>query len=378
MYGHRLVDGDERSHPAARETLAALARDFAKIRFTHAFPTAHDSDRRPVVPPLSLVAAEPSYNDIPREIYDVALCSRPRRIPHEGGERPPVFAFDWKRHVVTKHVEERFGWPKIRREVRVRTAIDSDKLRAETERLFGYEMIDPERLDWLATLDLSGVAQQDRLQVLADVQQLLSAGLGPLGKTKVDADVWLGLPNTFQPAVPSNVNPLPGDWWVITLQTPALLCLPNDLTWSSRQSPQEKLHEGYQRVFAELSKGALYLERFFAVQALSSTHFAGGRPTDERGYYYPFVPTVPGSTFVLRAHGDAARAQLMIANWLAHGIPLAKSVAKSIDHGFDLDASDAWKHCPMLDRHGFGEIIVNPPWLLNPESDSGWPIMLQD
>ncbi len=356
----------------------ALARDFAKLRFTHAFPTARGSNERPVVAPLSLAVAEPAYGDIPDRFYDVALCSRPRLIPHGEESRPPVFAPDWKRHVVTKAAEKRFGWPEIHMEVRVRTAIDPGKLRAETERLFGYEMVDPDGLDWLTTLDLSGVAPQDRARVLADIQHLLSAGLAPLGKTKVDADVQFGPPSGFQPTVPSDVNPLPGHRWAITLQTPALLCHPRDPMWSSDTSPRENLHAGYDRIFNAISGGRLQLERFFATQSLSNTYFARGRPRDERGHYYPFVLTDPGSTFVLRGHGDTAGAQQTIATWLAHGIPLARSIAKSIDRGFDPDSGDAWKHCPILNRHGFGEIIVNPPWLMNTVPGSDWPTVLQD
>ena len=97
----------------------ALARDFAKIRFTHAFPTARGINQRPVVPPLSLAAAEPAYGDTPNRIYDVALCSRARLIPHADGARPPVFACDWKRHVVTEAVKKPLRWPEIPAEIQI-------------------------------------------------------------------------------------------------------------------------------------------------------------------------------------------------------------------------------------------------------------------
>jgi hypothetical protein len=53
-------------------------------------------------------------------------------------------------------------------------------------------------------------------------------------------------------------------------------------------------------------------------------------------------------------------------------------VAESIDRGFDPGAGDAWKHCPALDRHGFGEISCNPPWLLGTMSEPDWPTLLRD
>ena len=50
---------------------------------------------------------------------------------------------------------------------------------------------------------------------------------------------------------------------------------------------------------------------------------------------------------------------------LHHGMNLAASLAP----GFDPESDQAWKHCPILDRNGFGEIIVNPPWLQNAVPD---------
>jgi hypothetical protein len=289
-----------------------------------------------------------------------------------------VFAVDWKKHAVGETVEKLFAWPKVAKELRVRTAIDSEKLRAEKEKLFGYEMVDPSGLDWLAMLDLSRVEEPDRGQVLEDLQQLLSAGLGPLGKTKTDAETWLEPSSAFQPRVPSDVRPLAGNRWVITLQTPMILCTPEDLRWSKDATPAEKLLAGYRRVFSELSCQSLMLERFFAKQSLSSMRFAEKLPKDRTGNYYPLILTDAGSTFILRSAGHADAAQQVIESWLANGIPLANSLAGLIDRGFDPKAEDAWRHCPILDRHGYGEILVNPPWLRNNVPNSDWPIALVD
>ena len=364
--------------PVAGKPWQALAEDFGKMRFTHAFPAPRDSSERPSVLPLSLVAAEPESDDIPDVLYDVALCPRPRMVPHGDRQRPPVFASDWKRHAVAKKAKALFGWPEIRRESRIRTAIEPETLRAAPEQLFGYEMVDPEGFDWLAFLDLSRVDQPRRAHVLRDLQHLLSAGLGPLGKTKMDADIWIAPADSIRPVVQSNPVPLPGGYWVVTLQTPALLCRPDDLRWSSSEPPDQKLLRGYQRVVDELSDKSLRLERFFAKQSLSSVHFAGQLPRDGRGLYYPLVLTDEGSTFVLQAAGDEAKANQTIEQWLASGIPVPPSVAKDIDRGFSANSTDAWKHCPILNTHGFGEVVVNPPWLRDTVPNPSWPITLRD
>jgi len=363
----------------------ALSANFSRIRFTHAFPAMRDTNRRPSAIPLSLVAAEPWSSDIPDDLDDVALCTRPRRVPHGFEQRPPVFQSDWKQHVVTVKTRQQFGWPAVRKELRVRTAIDPDRMRASDEQLFAYEAVDPSDLDWLGTLDLSRVAENDREQVFHELQCLLFAGLGPLGKTKIDAAFEFLPADSIQPTVPSDAQPLNGNLWTITLQTPAILCGPDDLrddelTIGGTGSSATRLLEGYGRTFDRLSGGALRLEHFFARQSLLSSFFAGRRPLDRHGNYYPFVATEQGSTFLLRATGDAAAGQSLIEDWLRHGLPLESSLASGIGRGgFDPNAVDAWKHCPILDRHGFGEIVVNPPWIRQPGVRlADWPITLED
>ncbi len=373
--------------PIANGRWQTLAANFSKLRFTHAFPTERGSPQRPAVWPLSLVAAEPHANDIPCVLYDVALCAEPRLILHSGGARPPVFTSDWKGHIVTKKARYQFGWPvewekirkdlrkkDLRKELRVRTAIDPDKGRAEEEKLFGYEMIDPAGFDWLAVLDLSRIEEASRARVLFELKQLLSAPLGPLGKTKTDAKVSIEPVESLQPVVASDANPLPGELWVMVLQTPAILCSREDM----QRDAADKLMRGYQRIIHELSGGALTLVRFFAKQSLSSVRFAGGLPRDGAGRYYPFLLTDEGSTFVLKAVGDAAKARACVQAWLDHGLPFAASLAQEIGGGFDPASADAWKHCPILPTNGYGEIVVNPPWLRNDMTGHCWPARLKD
>ena len=127
-------------------------------------------------------------------------------------------------------------------------------------------------------------------------------------------------------------------------------------------------------MFAELSGNTLRLERFFAKQSLSNARFAGRLPRDGQ-YYYPFILTDEGSTFVfkLAEMGDVSKAQDIVQTWLHHGIPLARTLAS----GFGPISDPDWKKCPILDRHGFGEITVNSPWLCN-SKEIDKPIKLQD
>lgn len=346
----------------------ALAKNFGNLIVTHAIPSPKGTNTRPCAVPLSLVAAEP-WTDIPDDLYDVSLCKQPRLIPvkNDSSNRPPVFQSDWKSHVVSKKADAAFGWTSVPKELRVRTAIDSQSLRAAEEQLFAYHMVVQDQHEWLAYLDLYDVPSSDRASVLAELQQLLSAGLGPLGKTKAWADVSIEPVSKVIPKWSSNVNELPDGGWVITLQTPAVLCGAESL----RDPTGGKLHEGYNNTFDKLSKSSLRLNRFFARQSLAAPRFAGKLPTNDRGQYYPFILTDTGSTFVLEAAGDKAEAQASIEEWLARGIPVC-------DEFLGGNSKDAdWKRCPYLNRHGYGEISVNQPWL-NGQFNNDMPTCLRD
>ena len=346
----------------------ALAKNFGNLVVTHAFPSLRGSNNRPCAVPLSLVAAEP-WSDIPDDLFDVSLCNRPRLIPvkEDNSKRPPVFQPDWKSHVVSKKADAAFGWTSVPRELRVRTAIDSQTLRAADEQLFAYHMVVPDQHEWLAYLDLNDVSISDRADVLNELQELLSAGLGPLGKTKAWANVSIEPVSKVNPNWSSNTNELADGCWVITLQTPALLCDAESL----RDPTGGKLLEGYNNTFDKLSNSNLRLRRFFARQSLAAPRFAGRLPTNDRGQYYPFILTDAGSTFVLEATGDKAKAQASIAEWLDRGIPVCAGLL-----GGNYNDPD-WKRCPYLNRHGYGEISVNLPWLSG-EWTKDMPTCLRD
>lgn len=315
-----------------------LGAHFNHIRFTHAFPAPEYVKRvlyRPVVAPLSLV------KDAAGNLYDVALCERPGLIGTP--LRAPSFAVDWKE---SDDVAASFGWAAPGRELRVRTAIDRTRRRAEDEKLFAYDMVVPTGCLWYGTVDLRQVpAGPARAAVETQLRTLLSRGLWSIGKTKAAAEVDI-LPS-IDPHYPSTLD-LIDNLWVVILQTPALLC---DSAPLNEESGGEELFAAYDAVWQEMSGGTLRLRRFFASQSLAggylSLRFQPGKP------YNPFLLTDAGSVFVLQATGDIPPAQAVIKDWLDNGLPLPQWAKGRY--------GERWSTCPFLPADGFGEIAVNLP-----------------
>jgi hypothetical protein len=357
-----------------------LGKAFNAIRFSHALPVrvpacVDDAGlvaKRPVVPPLSLV------QDHEGHWWDAALAEKPfvfRFDREDGGTgyRAPAFSIDWKD---SGAVDAFFGVQCPGRELRVRTAIDWKERRAQKEQLFAYEMIVPKGFRWMAAADLSAVAETERAQVLAELDALLSisrdtAGeraLPGLGKTKAKGRWTLAHPAAgeaasaeaarfevsnvevmLRPQVPSSLEPIAGNLWVITLQTPALLCDPETL---NETSGPDALHAAYATVWEQLSDGKLTLVRYFARQSLAGGEYlqqrftAGGKQSVP---YRPFLLTDAGSVFVLRDKAGDARG--LVEAWLAAGLPLPAWAVGRHD--------TTWKTNPFLPIDGFGAIAVN-------------------
>ena len=332
-----------------------LIRHFDALRFTHAFPSTQQQTR-PVIPPLSLVK-----DTIDKEVYDIALCEGPVLIK----ERAPEFAVDWKKH---SDVEERFGWPSIKQELRVRTAIESEKRRARENQLFAYEMVVPENdLAWYAHLDLSAVLETDRPKVVEQLQSLLAQGVTGLGKTKAYTHIELlpektvKLPNNshFEIALKEGV-------WIVTLQTPALLCNPHELN----ASQVDNLKQAYSNVWHQLSGGSLQLsmERFFATQSLAGGFYLWKR-FQKTQTYQPYLLTDAGSVFVLSPQkGKEQHAQECIEKWCLNGLPVPKWAIK--EYKLSDKPEEQWSNCPYIPQNGYGEIAVNLPihWDRNPQN----------
>lgn len=314
---------------------AELCRHFDKVRFTHAFPAEKGTLSRPVTAPLSLVNAD-------QRIYDVARSSGPVLLKDKAGEWAALeFAVDWKSKTIAE-VQMDFGWADPDRELRVRTAIDSNRRKAKDENLFAYEKIVPHKTDWLCHIDLDGVPQADKAKVEDQLRGLLANGLRAVGKTKVQ--VAVEVQPTVSPAKYVSQSKARDGIWIVTLQTPALLC-------DQEAILQTNLHDAYQQVWAQLSGDAIQLVRFFARQSLAGGRYLWNRFQAGKEYS-PWLLTDAGSVFVLKAApGKDDEAQRCIDTWLSHGLPLPQWAADRY--------GNHWRTCPFLPEGGYGEIAVN-------------------
>jgi len=357
-----MGDKEDRVTESLDPSRSQLCQHFDKLRFTHAFPGKQE--KRPVKTPLSLVK-------VAKQIYDVALCEGPVLIK----DMAPEFAIDWKD---SSDVQKMFGWPDVKQELRVRTAIEAEKRRALENQLFAYEMIIPENdVAWYASLDLADVPATERPKVVEDLQSLLAQGVTGLGKTKAYTCIELAEP-TIPKAHQSSLEPK-DDVWILTLQTPALLCDPNELTTQQSQNQQKaksslwslfskktpppeneaaKLNRAYAKVWQQLSDGKLQLERFFATQSLAGGYYLWKR-FQKTMPYQPYLLTDAGSVFVLKPIGNVADAQEIIKKWLECGLPLPSWAIERYQLGEEKPEYKYWSLCPYIRHNGYGEIAVN-------------------
>lgn len=330
--------------PEARETedeLAALRRNFEHLRLRHAFPS-RACLTRPVALPLSLVQTS-------SRAYDVALERFPRLIDGDA----PAFWVDWKDDSALR---ARFGWPGLERELRVRTAISSEKRRAEDERLFSYEMIRPGGHCWLSRVSLADVPEAERKEVASQLASLLGLGFMGLGKTKTIAAVTPLPAGQIQDALETTAidRVLDEDGRIVLmLQTPALLLDPRGLDETARE-PQ--LRRAYAETWGALSPH-LRLKEFFARQRLAGGEYQAHRFGRQGADYYPWLLTEAGSVFVFSVI-DQAGMRRDLERWLRGGLPLAEKIRDFYGLQGMRDA-EGWKRCPYTPHNGYGEIAVN-------------------
>lgn len=328
-----------------------LCKNFEMLRFTHAFPSIANQQTqlmRPVVAPLSLVKY-PSKNKM-TQLRDVAFSPGPILFGDDTSLVAPSFAIDWKNY---DDVQEIFGWPYLQRELRVRTAIDSIRRKAFDEKLFAYETIIPQNFVWCGQIDLSQVNQTERTQVEKQLREILSYKLGGLGKTKAEFEITLQPKGTIQSKQSSNTNNK-DSLWVVTLQTPTILCDPRLLDESTQSN---KLFDAYSEIWNQISDSSLKLIRFFAQQSLSGGFYLHRRFQPDKPYN-PYLLTEPGSVFVLEANpGKIDKAHSYIHEWLLYGLPLPKWAIELYRR--DNRPGNYWANCPYLTSNGYGEIAVN-------------------
>jgi len=342
--------GETKINEKLDSTRPELGRYFDDLRITHAFP---GKDKvRPVQYPLSWVKVKVGDKD---KFYDVALKEVDLQYPESWliDGKAPAFSMDWKGKDYAK-VKPCFGWPEVERELRIRTAVNAETRRSSDEQLFAYEMVVPsDGMEWYAHLEVSAVPESDRANVVEQLRSLIAGGVVGLGKTKAYTQLKLLNSESIRSHCPSH---LLGPKWVVTLQTPALLCSTEGLT-DSDSDRQAALLKAYRDTFTSLSNDSLVLQRFFATQSLAGGEYLWKR-FKYSDFYEPLLLTNAGSVFVLTAEqGEEKPAQDCIENWFNTGLPVPLWAVKKYQLG-EKPAS-YWEKCPYIPQHGFGEIAVN-------------------
>lgn len=322
-----------------------LSEWFDKVRITHAFPAVQGTGKRPVVFPHSLVKG------VDGTLKDIAIETD--AILVDGAA--PAFSIDWKE---SGDVYKRFGWPHVKKELRVRTALDRTTRKAADKQLFAYEMVVPEGLEWLATVDLSrvkdGIKNDEeirklRVVVKSQLIDLLHHGIHGLSKTKTSASVTISANSLV--TEPKTVN----DYYIITLQTPALLIKPDAL---DETSGRDRLKKVYEDIWRELSNKTLELYNYFASQSLVGGYYLHKRFREGKDYY-PWLLTDAGSVFVLKTtdKGDAVE---VIRKWLQQGLqfPDWAILEYEREHEKVKLPGNHWKNCPFIPENGYGEIML--------------------
>jgi hypothetical protein len=349
-------DPDGEIGPGYDPSRPELSEHYHLVRFTHAFPADQGQQFRPVTPPFSLVKVH-NRQEFRDELFDVALFDQPILIGQPVGNEqlewhPPAFSIDWKD---TLEVKRLFGWANPKRELRVRTAIDPVRRKTKEEQLFAYEMIVPDGVAWHARVDVSAIPSAARQKTEEQLLGLLNQGLRGIGKTKAQADVSIRTEGSIQPRVLSNrepkIDPATEERiWVVTLQTPAILC-------NTQKILTDGLFEAYRQAWDQLAESSLRLKNFFARQSLAGGYYLYRRFM-RPGAYYHYLLTESGSVFTLTAMAHREHeGQATIDDWLARGLPVPDFDMPQGRYE-SLPCSD-WHNCPYVPEGGYGEIAVN-------------------
>jgi hypothetical protein len=311
-----------------------LAAELSSLRFTHAFP-ASAGKPRPLQVPLSLVKLD---KEDPKNAI---------RLPSPPPGNRASFRIDWKENQI-KAVFEQAGWPvPLSRDLRVRTAIASEVRKARDEGLFAWQALVPHGLEWVAAADVSALSPTARDQLAS----LLSFGIEPLGKTKACATVSL------EKAPPLDVPA--ADDYIVTLQTPALLIDPAQLH-PARGAEVQALRSEYERAWRELSPALTLVNYFGACSLVGGEYYH--RRFRLRQQYKPYLLTDAGSTFLLKpCEGQQEPARAALQQFARTGLPLRQSICTY--YSIPELRSQQWEFCPYTPNNGYGEIVVNPPYV---------------
>jgi hypothetical protein len=337
-------------------TMKELCAEFSDLRFLHAKPAKIVPRKRP-----SAIPASTARIGSLATLKDVALATALPNFP------APEFSIDWKYY---DDAEELFGITHVPRELRVRTKIKSDVRRAEDGALFAYRMVvqralaasgNIEEYEWLTEVSFSQIGDDERrAKAKAQLADLLSRfGIPGVGKLKTHCATSC-VKDTLAAASAKTEKKSKATTWVITLQTPALLCEVQMI--SAGLSDATAAYEAY---WSEVSKSEgseskLTLVRHFAQQTLVGGEFLWKQYSSKKSYS-PLVLTDSGAVFVLEAtkNADVTQIEKLIGVWESEGLPVAKAVRTKLNMAGN--AND-WDKCPYIPQNGYGEIAVDLDW----------------
>jgi hypothetical protein len=324
-----------------------LSKHFSQLRFLHAYPGQADgqSVRRAFRVPLSAYAKGKSAND---GVWDAALTGPHVKLPSFSSDCERLAAF-------TTDAEGPFAVREVARTLVMRTQIDTNWLRAQDERLFGYQEIAEFDPDGKPPLFVTQAYVPDDGQGLADrtwkqTQSLLE--VMRLGKTNAASSVSYG-PVSASP-IAKRIEAF-GDWpLVITVNSDSLVWFSaDDLNKVTSDFGMRELYEKYWRAalstLGHETNGDL-LRDVFAAQQLR-----GGWVGQRGGKgYRTFYLTLAGSVFVTNIRAsDAAKDKKLMA---ALGLLEERGLPIPTEAGLD------WTNCLFVPENGYGEVTVCHPW----------------
>lgn len=311
---------------------ASLRTNLAKIRFTHFVP--EEDSARPKRMPLSLYVESSAVRYADAD-----------PVPPDGiGEA--AFNVDWKKEQEDLAYKQH-SWPQVKKELRVRTAIEGEKRKSEDEKLFAIRLVLPGEYVWSGVLDLPKSVEAERPAIIGQLRGLLQNEIWGIGKTKAAATVEIS-----EVKAGDGPPPLAKDTSVrVVLQTPALLLNPDEI---GHDTTPEDLLTLYQAAFGE--GGGLKLVNFFHDLRLDGGDYLYGRFRKGK-QYKPYLLTTPGSTFVFTVT-DETNAEATLENWYSRGLPIPAGCKNFYcDHAPPKTATeDLWQYCPYVPENGFGEI----------------------
>ena len=311
-----------------------LGPAFAQMRVSHAFPCGGIAHGRPQRPPESLASIAVVDRDangevtVKRELIDLALVDGPLLV----NGYSPSFSPDFKSESPSAFV----GWPDVKYELRVRTAMDFEARAAAPAKLFALETVRTEGLVWRGDIDLSGVSESDRGDLVQELGTIVADGLVGIGKTGAFAEMKL------VPADAPQWEPNADGRLVLTLQTSTLLRTPNGT---------------YDEAFADLLPGLRLIrsfvrERVAGAQFMAERYFRGAD-------YKPWLLTSSGSVFVFEgidASGLAGWSD-RVKEFLDRGLPFPQSVKTFWD--IPEQEEEQWQRCPWVRNAGYAEVTAD-------------------